>query len=71
MIICSEEKCTACGSCMNKCPKKCISLKINEFETPVAFVNSQECISCGICQSVCPVYNPLKLNKPDTCYAAW
>jgi len=51
----SRDKCTACGACVNICPKKCISLvpDANGFYMPV--IDKEKCISCGACERICPV----------------
>ena len=71
MIICDPDKCTACGSCINKCPNNCITLKENEYGVPIAVVDKNRCVNCCLCQSVCPVCTPLKMEFPKSCYAAW
>ena len=55
MIKLNLKNCTACGACVQKCPKKCIELKsdVNGFLAPI--VNNLECINCGMCNRVCPI----------------
>ena len=43
-----EEKCTACGTCIDTCPVA--ALKINGK----AKVDSDTCIDCGSCVDECP-----------------
>ena len=70
--VCSEKKCTACKACINICPNKCISLKINEkTQTSIAIFDNNKCTKCMLCQKVCPVQNSIAGNKPIMCYAAW
>lgn len=71
MEICTTGKCTACGSCVYKCPKQGISIKNNEYGIPVAMVDEAKCVQCGLCQRVCPVSNPPAVHFPQACYAAW
>ena len=42
-------KCTACGHCVNVCPKKCITLKTEGIS-----VDYKQCIACFCCQEACP-----------------
>ncbi len=45
-----EEKCTACGVCIERCPENAIDrVKDNK-----AFINDELCISCGECVAFCP-----------------
>ena len=43
-----EEKCTACGSCVEACPTDALSIDGK------AKVNKDECIDCGTCVDECP-----------------
>lgn len=59
-ITIDEESCLACGYCVEFCPKDCIILsgeKYNSlgFHLPV-FSNPDECIACGVCALLCPQY---------------
>jgi Pyruvate/2-oxoacid:ferredoxin oxidoreductase delta subunit len=48
--IVDEELCTTCGSCIERCPVKAISLE------DVAVVDRDLCLGCGLCASVCLEY---------------
>lgn len=61
----SEEKCVACGKCVNTCPKQLITLIPAETQIKVACSNKQKganvakqckisCISCMQCEKNCP-----------------
>ena len=69
MIVLNLEKCTACGACAQKCPKKCIELKSddNGFLSPV--INATECIECGLCEKVCPIDDQTTEVKTPEAYA--
>jgi len=43
-----EEKCVACGLCIENCPKNAIKLIDN-----IANINLEKCIGCGECVNVC------------------
>ncbi len=44
-----ENKCTGCGTCVEECPVKTISM-----EDEKATINMDKCIHCGTCHDVCP-----------------
>lgn len=56
--------CTACSTCVNLCPKHCISLKENHEGFLYPFIESVDCIECGICTKNCPVLHPYEKRKP-------
>ncbi len=52
-----EEKCTACGACVNLCPSAALELldeKIDDKPHKVVRLNYWRCVYCGTCQDVCP-----------------
>lgn len=52
-----KRDCCGCAACVQRCPKRCISLKEDEegFLYPVA--DESVCINCGLCEKVCPIIN--------------
>lgn len=42
--------CVACGSCMDACPRKAISV----FRGSYAVVDAARCVGCGMCSRTCP-----------------
>lgn len=54
MFICSEKKCTGCGICSLKCPKKCITLEENKEGFLYPKIDEKKCIKCGLCKKTCP-----------------
>ena len=57
-------KCVGCGSCVNVCPVKCISLKPYQLGHAVAVVDEGICIKCGSCQKVCQINKETHLKQP-------
>lgn len=45
-----REACAACGSCIDVCPRKAISI----FRGSYAVVDATRCVGCGMCSRVCP-----------------
>lgn len=46
----SQEKCTACGTCVENCPEEAVTMSA---EMPT-FTNAEACTYCGICEDLCP-----------------
>ena len=51
--VCKENSCNGCMACVDKCPKKCISIKDSIFYYN-AIKDINICIECGQCEKVCP-----------------
>ncbi len=55
MIEISDSKlCSACGACLNICPKAIISFQEDEDGFWYPHVKEEDCIDCGLCEKVCP-----------------
>ncbi|WP_051650391.1 Coenzyme F420 hydrogenase/dehydrogenase, beta subunit C-terminal domain [Selenomonas sp. AB3002] len=56
-------ECTGCMSCVNVCPKKCISIE-KDKETGFLYPKIDEsiCVNCGICGKACPVLSKNELT---------
>ena len=52
--IVAHEHCVGCGTCMNGCPKQCITMAAGEGGFLYPSINESLCIDCGHCQTVCP-----------------
>jgi Na+-translocating ferredoxin:NAD+ oxidoreductase RNF subunit RnfB len=50
LSVVKQDECTACGTCIEKCPMDAIALN----ENGKAQVNPNLCIGCGICAHFCP-----------------
>lgn len=69
MIKLNLEKCTACGACVQKCPKNCIEMKKDDNGFLYPIVNSLDCIECGLCEKICPIGKQLKEKEKPLAYA--
>lgn len=64
------QDCCGCAACVQRCPKRCISLEedIEGFIYPI--IDNLTCIDCGLCEKVCPAINQGIERKPLAVYAA-
>lgn len=55
--VLDKKQCCGCEACVQICPKKCITMKMDEegFYYPV--VDTDICVNCGLCENVCPIKN--------------
>ncbi len=44
-----ENRCTACGECVEECPSGAISMQENKAD-----IDMEGCIRCGLCHDICP-----------------
>ena len=68
-----RNQCTGCCSCMNTCPKNCISIVTDDTGFLYPIIDFETCIHCGLCVKKCPIYTPLlssNTSDPEI-YAAW
>lgn len=68
--IFDKKECCGCSACFQKCPRKCISMVMDEEGFSYPIVESANCIDCHVCEKVCPVLNRQNPQKPISCYAA-
>ncbi len=66
MINPNERECTACGSCVQKCPKNCISLEKDANGFLLPRVQAENCIHCGLCNRVCPLEQEKIAKTPQS-----
>lgn len=68
----TEDQCTGCGACYNKCPVKAIQMHENKEGFLFPYIAEDKCIECGQCLRTCPVNECEYKNSPTPeCYAAW
>lgn len=63
-------QCTGCFSCVQKCPKHCISVIRDSEGFLVPQIDMEQCIHCQLCEQACPQLTPQPLHEPVKVYAA-
>lgn len=72
MIICTKEKCTGCGVCVDVCEKQAIIMKPDRHGFFYPEIIDDICINCSACQRKCPALAEEKNdNYVRSIYAAW
>lgn len=69
--LANEKLCTACGACVERCPKNCISMEERQIGGCFPLINKNECIECHSCERVCPILNLPNFEENICAYAAW
>ena len=64
-----KSRCCGCFSCVQRCPKQCITLKDDNEGFFYPIVNKEDCINCGLCENVCPELYSYKERFPLKVYA--
>lgn len=70
MLTVDYEKCTGCGACVQRCPKRCISWTQREFGFRYPQIDKDACVNCGQCEKVCPIDKALEVSDEQKAYAA-
>lgn len=70
IYIKDKQKCCGCSSCVQVCPKQCISFNEDEQGFRYPLVDHKSCISCGLCEKVCPCINTESSKQPLKVFAA-
>lgn len=70
IIITDKHNCCGCESCVQACPKHCISFDEDTEGFRYPYVDKDKCIDCGLCEKVCPVQNRGKELHPLFVFAA-
>ena len=52
-----KKNCCGCSACMNKCPKKAITMKADDEGFLYPCIDKSKCINCNLCEKVCPIIN--------------
>lgn len=68
--ILDKKDCCGCASCVQVCPKQCISMNEDCEGFLYPKVDSAVCVDCGLCEKVCPVINQGCTIVPLATYAA-
>ena len=68
--ILDKKDCCGCASCVQVCPKQCISMTEDYEGFLYPKVDSAACVDCGLCEKVCPVINQNEPREPLAVYAA-
>lgn len=53
IVIINEELCIGCGQCVEICPKKILSIDVQNNKCKV--VNEAKCGKAQCCEKICPV----------------
>lgn len=62
--ITDKRFCCGCESCVQICPKQCISIIEDDKGFRYPLVDKDVCIKCGLCEKVCPFLNPCEARTP-------
>lgn len=69
--IADKSKCSGCYSCVNVCPKKCITMISDQEGFWYPKIDKEKCIDCGLCEKRCPISNDMKVNNNPKAYACY
>lgn len=68
--ITKKENCCGCASCVQRCPKHCISMHTDDEGFLYPEVDTEKCIDCGLCEKACPILHDNEEHVPIESYAA-
>lgn len=71
VLTIDKAKCTGCGSCLNSCSKKAISMINNDGGFLYPSVDKNKCIDCDMCNKKCPLNTKVLSTEPKKIYAAY
>lgn len=66
----NKKDCCGCAACVQRCPKQCITMQLDDEGFYYPQVDTATCIDCGFCEKVCPVINQDESRLPIQCIAA-
>jgi ferredoxin len=61
-------ECTACGTCVERCPVDAIALYQGKNGDSYATVDEDRCIGCGVCVRFCPTGNRAMERRGETMF---
>lgn len=64
ITITRSSDCCGCNACVQRCPKKCITLIADHEGFLYPQINIESCIDCGLCEKVCPIINSKNQSLP-------
>lgn len=71
MISIKDNKdCCGCSSCVQSCPKTCITLRQDGEGFLYPSVDEASCIGCGKCEKACPMLHEEEKREPEGTFAA-
>lgn len=70
VLFSKKTECCACGSCLNICPKKAISMKLDRNGFSYPEIDKELCVGCGACKRVCAFQNKVEEKGAINVYAA-
>lgn len=70
ITIVEKKNCCGCAACVQRCPKRCVSMREDNEGFLYPQVDVLLCIDCGLCEKVCPVISRNDLHEPLKVYAA-
>ena len=62
--ITDKHDCCGCESCVQACPKQCISFDEDTEGFRYPKVDALVCVECGACEKACPIQSPYESHKP-------
>ena len=66
----SKEECCGCESCIQTCPKMCISLVADKEGFLYPRIDESVCVDCRLCEKVCPMINDYVSSSPIVTFAS-
>lgn len=63
ITITKKEECCGCHACSNKCPKQCITMKVDNEGFWYPDIDKDICINCGMCEKVCPIIHNENIER--------
>ena len=72
IVLCDVNTCTQCLSCVQSCPKACITMTEAKDGFYIPEIDTARCVKCGVCVKACHVISDkVSYNRPLKTYACW